>query len=164
MTEASAGPLDGIDQAILDHVRDVHTRIDPPPADLDERVRFAIAVTDVDAEVARLRAEVLIGSGARSTERTRAITFDSASLTIMVAVVERPGGLVRLDGWLAPEGRRRVELRTADIGREATRVATANEAGRFVFDGVAHGLAQLLVHLPTDGTAGTSVITPPLVL
>jgi hypothetical protein len=164
MTDASPAWLDEIDQAILDHVRDVHTRIDPPPAGLDERVQFAIALTDADAEVARLRDEVLIGSGARGTERTRSITFDSESLTIMVAVVERPGGLVRLDGWLAPEGRRRVELRTADTDPGVTRVVTANEAGRFVFDGVAHGLAQLLVHLPTDDGAGTSVITPPLVL
>ena len=42
--------LDDVDREILARI----ARDDPPPPDLDERVMFALALTDVDAEVARL--------------------------------------------------------------------------------------------------------------
>lgn len=168
MTDASEQWLDEIDRAILDQLAAAHGAVDPPPAELDERVRFAIALDNIDIEVARLQDEVLIGTGARASERTRTITFDSDSRTIMVSIVERPGGLVRLDGWIAPAGRMQIELRTAGSSApagEASQVVTADETGRFVFDGVAHGLAQLLVHPAVDtGQPGRTVVTPPLLL
>jgi hypothetical protein len=78
--------LDGLDADILARVARVHARLDPPPADLNERVRFAIALEDIDVEVSRLAAEELVGSGPRGVDRTRTVTFDSPSLTIMVSV------------------------------------------------------------------------------
>ena len=160
MTDAADQPLDEIDGAILDALAEVQTLVDPPPADLDERVRFAIALQHVDVEVARLREEVLVGSGARSAEQSRTITFDSENLTIMVTVVIRPDGRRRLDGWLAPAGPLRVDLRTMR-GRRRTRSVTADEGGRFVLDGIAPGLAQLLVH---GVRPGVTVVTPSMVL
>ena len=40
---------------------------------------------------------------------------------------------------------------------------TADAAGRFAFDGVPHGIAQLLVHPPEGGTA-PRVVTPAFTL
>lgn len=161
MTDPADLPLDPEDQPILDRLARISALLDPAPADLNERVRFALAIEDVDAEVARLATETLVGSGARSAERTRTITFEASSRTVMITVVDRPDGLVRLDGWLAPAAPLRVELRLSDPA--PSRTADADESGRFAFDGVPRGLAQLLIHPATgDGSAG--VVTPSLTL
>jgi hypothetical protein len=157
------GALDDLDADILGRVARLHARLDPPPADLDERVRFAIALEHIDVEVSRLAAEELVGSGARGVDRTRTVTFDSASLTIMVSVADAGTRGVRLDGWLAPAAPLRVELR---IHGGSSRSVLADDVGRFVFDGVAHGLAQLLVH-PVPGCGvdlAAIVVTPSLTL
>jgi hypothetical protein len=164
MTHAADQPLDEIDEAILDELAIIDTLVDPPPADLDERVRFAIALRDVDIEVARLSDDRLISSGARDTERSRTITFDSENLTVMVTVVTRPDGRRRLDGWLAPAGPLQVELRTAGgqaAGQQRLHVVTADDTGRFVLDDVEPGLTQLVVY-PTG--PGLTVVTPSVVL
>jgi hypothetical protein len=161
MTGLADLPLDDDDRTVLDRVAKIHGLLDPPPADLDDRVRFAIALDDVDVEVARLSAERLVGSGARGSERTRTITFDADSRTVMITIADRPDGQVRLDGWLAPAAALRVELRFPEP--TPARVVTTDDSGRFVFDGVPHGLAQVLVH-PPAGTAAPSVVTPSLAL
>lgn len=160
MTDPADLPLDDDDQAILDRLAAVHALLDPPPADLDERVTFAITLDDLDAEVARLSEQQTVGSGARG-DRTHTITFDADSRAVMVTIVARPDGLVRIDGWLAPAAAMRVELRLP--GPPRSRVVTADAAGRFVFDGVPHGIAQLLVRPPAaDSSPG--VITPAFTL
>jgi len=113
--------------------------------------------------------DVLVGSGARGTERTRTITFDSTNLTIMVSIVEMTDDQVRLDGWLAPARQLRVELRVAGSSAgvaDVSHFVITDETGRFVFPGVSHGLAQLLVHPPADGTADglKTIVTPSLML
>ena len=148
------------DDRILSRLRSIYETIDPPPPDLDERVLFAIALDEVDVEVTRLLQEPLSAVGARGTEHSRTVTFDSTSLTIMISIVDRADGLVRVDGWLAPPGPPlRIELR---LHAGAATFVAADDAGRFVFDGVAHGLAQLIVH-PVDG-GGRTVVTPALTL
>jgi hypothetical protein len=159
MTDTDDGPIDEVDMEVLDRVARVHALLDPPPADLDERVRFAIALDSLDIEVARLSEERLVGSGARGSDRTRTITFDCESRTVMVTVVDRADGLVRIDGWLAPPAVLRLELRSG----AGSRTATSDDTGRFVFDGIAHGLAQLIVHPPDPG-GGNKVVTPALLL
>jgi hypothetical protein len=167
MTDPVDAWLDDTDQAILEWLAALANRLDPPPADLDERTRFVIALDVVDIEVAQLSEDLLVGSGARATERTRTITFDADSRTIMVTVVDRPDGRLRLDGWLAPPAALPVELRLSappDLEPESgahTHAVTSDGSGRFVFDGVPRGLAQLLVGSPG---AGTRVVTPALVL
>jgi hypothetical protein len=166
MTDPASEPLDSTDQAILDQVRTLHSFLDPPPADLNERVQFAIALENIDVEVARLVEDVLVGSGARGGERTRTITFDGDSRSIIVTMADTPDGNVRLDGWLAPAARLRVELRLAGATPDApatSEIVVSDDSGRFVFDGVAHGLAMLLVH-PIDDSDGTRLVTPSLVL
>ena len=164
---------DEVDEAILDQLHAVHMRLDPPPADLDDRVRFAIALDTLDAEVARLQDDLMVGSGARrldgtdGAERARTLTFDADSRTIMVTVVDLPDGRVRLDGWLAPPGPLRVELRLG--GAKPAHTTTADEAGRFVFDRVRRGLAQLRVRAEASGRSAVGetirdVVTPAFTL
>jgi hypothetical protein len=159
---------DDVDRAILGQLRDTYVLADPPPTELDERVRFAIALENIDVEVARLQEDLLIGSGARGEDRTRTITFDCDSLTIMITIVGVGDDRVRLDGWLAPAARRRVELRVADhsVDGGSSRVVTTEDTGRFVFDDVAHGLVQLLVRPveQTDDEPVPTVVTPSLLL
>ena len=161
MTDPADLPLDDDDQAILDRLAAVHTLLDPLPADLDERVSFAIALDSVDAEVARLSEQLTVGSGARSSERTHTITFDADSRTVMITIAGRPDSLVRIDGWLAPAAALRVELRLPEPA--PSRIVTADAAGRFAFDGVPHGIAQLLVQ-PPEGDASPRVVTPAFTL
>jgi hypothetical protein len=161
MTEPEDLPLDEVDLLILDRVAVVHALVDPPPADLDDRVRFALDLADLDVEVARLAEDELAGAGARASERTRTITFDADSRTVMITIVERDDRLVRIDGWLAPAAALLVELRVPEPDR--SRVVTADDTGRFVFDEVPHGLAQLLVH-PAGDAPGPRVVTPSLLL
>jgi hypothetical protein len=161
MTDFADLPLDDEDQAVLDRLAAVHALIDPPPADLDERVLFAIALDGLDAEVARLGEQLAVGSGARGSERTRTITFDADSRTVMITIADRPDGLVRIDGWLAPAAALRVELRVPEPA--PARIVTADAAGRFAFDGVSPGIAQLLVH-PPEGDPSPRVVTPAITL
>ncbi len=167
MTDSADLPLDDADQAILDRLAAVHALLDPPPADLDERVSFAIALDGLDAEVARLGEQLAVGSGARGSERAggseraRTITFDADSRAVMITIADRPDGLVRIDGWLAPAATLRVELRVPEPS--PPRIVTADATGRFAFDGVPHGIAQLLVQ-PPDGGGAPRVVTPAFAL
>lgn len=166
MTEPGGAWPDDTDEAILRQVRDVHALLDPPPADLDDQVLFAIAAAGLGAEIARVQDEVLVGSGPRGTERTRTISFDADSLTIMVTVADVPGGRFRIDGWLAPAGRWRVELRLrgehAGAAESSTSV-TADDTGRFVFPALRHGLVQFVVHRRTGSANPESVVVTPSV-
>ena len=167
MTDPAGARLDDTDQEILDRLAVVAGRLDPQPADLDERIRFALALDELDVEVARLADDLLLGSGARAAERTRTITFEAASLSVMITLVGRSGGRMRLDGWLAPPAAVPVELRlrSASDARARTeirtRATTADESGRFVFDEVPQGLAQLRVRSPGPGAG---IVTPSLLL
>jgi hypothetical protein len=161
MTDPADLPLDDVDHAILDRLAAIHTLLDPPPGDLDERVSFAIALEGLDAEVARLSEQQPVGSGARGTERTRTITFDADSRAMMITVSDHQDGTVRIDGWLAPSAPLRVELRLPEPA--PLRAVTADAAGRFAFEGVPHGIAQLLVQPPEDG-ALPRVVTPAFAL
>lgn len=149
----AAQRLDELDLAILDQVRAVQQALDPPPEDLDTRARFAVRLAGLDIEIARLFEDVVAGAGARSAEPVRTVTFEAASMTIMVTVTAREGGS-RVEGWLAPPGPHRVELRTADPGD--ARHVVADEHGRFVFEDVARGLTQVAVLR----ASGTTVVTP----
>ena len=150
--------LDEMDLAILAEVGDMYGTADPPPPDLDTWVLFALALTDVEDEVARLREETLTGSGPRGALRTRTLAFEATDLEIMIAVTEVSGGRARVDGWLVPPGAARVELRLAGgqpgAAATVTRTARADASGRFVIDGVRHAVAQLRVLPAAPGASG----------
>jgi hypothetical protein len=155
-------PLDDVDFGLLDDIRELFQAADPMPADLPERIRFRLALRDLEVEVARLAAEEQLAVAARGTEQSRTITFDSESLTIMIRIDTNTDGTARVDGWLAPPQRREIEMKSA-----ADPLTTASdEQGRFAFARVPRGAAQLIVKPAGTGpgAAGRSVVTPALVL
>jgi hypothetical protein len=159
------------DEGLLDSIRETFEAADPMPLDLPERIRFALALCELEAEVARATAS---GEGstlaARGAEESWTVTFDSESLTIMIRVDANPDGTARVDGWLAPPQPHRVEMRRTDSSVSVT----ADQLGRFVFHNVSRGMARLIIHPPEPaGTnaghngsfgGGKPVITPALTL
>ncbi|WP_425445729.1 carboxypeptidase regulatory-like domain-containing protein [Umezawaea tangerina] len=133
--------------------------LDPPPADLVERIQFAIALEDLDVEVARWeRAGSLAGvrGGQPGT-----ITFTVDNLTLMVNFTST-GARHRIDGWLVPAGEHTVEVRVAE--HEST-TTTADDGGRFVLPDVPTGTTQIVVHLVNArGERGRTVVTPTIML
>lgn len=150
------------DYAVLDLIKDAFGAADPMPTNLPERVKFALALRDLEVEMARLSAEdsqpVLAVRGA---EQSRTVTFDSDSLTIMIRIDSNQDGTARVDGWLAPAQRRTIELKTS----ADTLTATADDGGRFAFAQVPRGHAQFLVRAePGPAGTGQPVVTPALIL
>jgi hypothetical protein len=163
MTHSDAGgrssaeeSLDETDFRLLDEIREMFQAADPMPADLPERIRFSLALRDLDVEVARLVDQEAVA--ARGAEQSRTITFDSDSLTIMIRIDANRDGTARVDGWLAPPQRRELEMKTT---ADPLSVAS-DDQGRFVFPSVPRGTAQLVVR-PAE-QEGRSVVTPALIL
>jgi hypothetical protein len=162
--DAPGQQLDDLDLEILDGIRALFERVDPMPADLPERVRLALALRGLETEVARLAVEEdsrLVG--ARGAERSRTVTFDSASLSIIVRIEENNNGSVRIDGWLAPPQPREIEMQTSG---ETLNVSSDGQ-GRFAFAEVPPGSARLVVLAAAagdQGDGGPAVVTPALVL
>jgi hypothetical protein len=150
------------DLALLDGLRELFQAGDPMPAGLPERIRFWLALRDLEVEVARLCAEEGQPVPAtRGAEQSRTITFDSDSLTIMIRVEANLDGTVRVDGWLAPPQSRTIELRTM----AETLIADADDGGRFAFRRVPRGTAQLVARAGQDPEgSGPAVVAPALVL
>jgi hypothetical protein len=140
--------LTGGDAELLDRLQAMWETNDPMPAGLIERVTFAIGLDDLDVEMMRLTEEVLVPAGARGAEHVRTITFGGDSITVMVTVSQERPDAFRLDGWLAPAAALSIELRRT----EASVSASSDEDGRFVFENVPPGLAQLVLH-PTPNSA-----------
>lgn len=135
-------------------------RYDPPPADLVDRVQFALELENLDVEVARwerVQADAL--TGVRSSVDQGTITFTVSDLTVMINLT-RVGRAHRIDGWLVPAGEHGVEVRVAGHDSSST---VADEGGRFVLDGVPRGTTQIVVSV--GGAAGRrTVVTPAVVL
>lgn len=159
---SAGGPLDDVDLGLLDAIRDLFQATDPMPPDLPERIRFSLALRDLEVEVARLAEEERLAAGARGTEQSRTITFDSESLTIMIRVDANQDGTVRVDGWLAPPQHREIEMKTT----AGSLAMASDEQGRFAFARVPRGTAQLIARPAEAGPdhAGRSVVTPALIL
>lgn len=134
-------------------------KVDPMPADLVERVQFAIALEDLDVEVARWeRAEELAGVRGAGPNT---VTFTVEDLTIMVTFAPAGAGY-RFDGWLVPGGPHTVEVR---VSGHASTTTSADDGGRFAVEQVPKGTTQLVIHLAAaKGTPSRTVVTPTLVL
>ena len=159
--DPDAGPMDRADLRILSDLLAIYDTVDPMPEMLPDLVIFGLDTQSLDAEFARLVESELSVSGAsgtRSVEHARRVTFASDSLTVMVVVNPQRDGSVRLDGWAAPGGRLHAELRVGDH----TLTAECDESGRFVFDAVPAGPAQLVLHptLDSDPSLTLPVVTP----
>ena len=154
---APGGTASPDDEILLADIGRFLDELDPPPDDLVQRVQFALALENLDVEVARWeRLDTL--AGVRGTG-TGTITFTVSDLTVMINLT-KIGKLHRIDGWLVPAGQYGVEVRVAEHGTTST---TADEGGRFVLDNVPCGTTQILVHLG-DVTCRRTVVTPTVVL
>jgi hypothetical protein len=140
--------MTGSDAALLDRLQTMWEDSDPVPPTLVERVTFAIGLDNLEFEVMRITEEILVPAGARGAEHVRTITFGGESITVMVTVSQEGHDTFRLDGWLAPAAALSVELRRS----EASVTTASDESGRFVFEDVRPGLAQLVLH-PTPNSA-----------
>jgi hypothetical protein len=161
----AGGALDGADMTLLGEIRQLAEADDPVPEGLVARIRFAAElVCGFDEEVARLAEVVRMPAEMRADESdSRTITFDGDALSIMISISPAQSAHgVQIDGWLAPPGEHRVEVRTEG----GTLTGFSDAQGRFSFDDVPHGLAQLVVHpaRPAGGKPSRSVATPSIVL
>ncbi|HZN73321.1 MAG TPA: hypothetical protein VFC00_16760 [Micromonosporaceae bacterium] len=138
------GQLDD-EGAVLDLLRDMYAMADPAP-DMAPRVLFALDLDRIDVELAAVSEEFAGSLGARGTEGTRTITFDSSSLRVIILVPGNDNSF--LDGWIEPAASLRIVLVTPDA-RLQTR---SDEGGRFAFEAVLAGQIHLEIH-PTPGSA-----------
>jgi hypothetical protein len=153
------GTASADDEILLADIGRFLDELDPPPHDLVQRVQFALALEDLDVEVARWeRLDTLAGVRGSGTG-TGTITFTVSDLTVMINLT-KTGKQHRIDGWLVPAGQYGVEVRVAEYGTTST---TADEGGRFVLDNVPRGTTQILVHLG-DATCRRTIVTPTVVL
>ena len=158
----AAMPIDDADGHVLGVLRGIYEAGDPVPPSLLDRVKFAITLDDLEAEVARLQREAVPQIAARSEDLLKAqtVTFTSEALSTMVTITPLSVGRVRLDGWASPGGGLDVELRVGDTVHHTV----ADEDGRFVFEDVTRGLAQFVLRPRADGEAENRVITPAIEL
>lgn len=132
---------DALDQQILAGLRDGFDASDPPPPFLDDLVVLALGAAHLDAEVARLVDDASVAPGTRATARVRTLRFEGGGATVLLSITEDPSGTRRVDGWLLPAHAATVSLhRTDDV-----LTVQADDAGRFVLDGLSEGAAQLVV-------------------
>lgn len=168
-------PMDRTDLRLLGELVALYDVADPMPPLLPDLVLFGLdgvgalerpgaaagPIGGLDLEFARMVTSELATagpSGTRAVEHARRVTFASESLTIMLVMHPLRDGSVRLDGWAAPGGGLRAELRSGD----AVLSTDCDDAGRFVFEAVPGGPAQLVLH-PTsvsDPVVSLSVVTP----
>ncbi|MEO7132179.1 MAG: hypothetical protein ABIZ07_12470 [Dermatophilaceae bacterium] len=154
--------IDAIDEANLAAIRDLFARTDPVPAQLTERLKFAITVHALHAEIAELTDSALLVTrgGAPDVDSlaptpTESVTFTAASVSLMVTISASDGVQVRIDGWVTSPGAR-IDVVTA----EGTTVVDADADGRFVLDHVPHGPVHYVIRTDEDDTENRPVITP----
>ncbi|MEU6645151.1 carboxypeptidase regulatory-like domain-containing protein [Saccharomonospora sp. NPDC046836] len=145
------------DEALLSELDRLVNELDPPPEGLVERAQFALALQDLDVEVARWERTDALAGVRGSAQGT--ITFTVSDLTVMINLT-KIGKRYRIDGWLVPGAQYGVEVRVA--GHESVSTV-ADDGGRFVLHDVPHGTTQIVVHIEADLWRRT-VVTPAVVL
>ena len=151
----AAAPMDEEDEALLRGLDTLLRNVDPMPDDLVDRVRFALALDEVHAEVAEMSRmsfdalAVRADPGVEAT--TTSLTFEAGSFTAMVTVTRTGEDERRLDGWVTPPTAVRVVARM----QEGVMEAESDDSGRFVLDGLPAGFAQLVLR-----HEGGAVVTP----
>lgn len=149
-------PMDATDGRALALIRTHLELVDPVPGDLAERVKFAMTVASLEAEVAHLMSGGAMAGSVRTTDYDRAttVTFESDALSIMVTLEESGPGATTVRGWVTSPGAE-VELRE----RARTTTTTADDDGRFVFEGVERGTVHIVIR-QQDEPGTRPVITP----
>lgn len=152
--------IDGRDLRNLGQVRGLFAHADPMPHDLTERIKFALTVHALHAEVAELMDSALLatraGEVAVEPAPIESVTFRAAGVSLMVTANESDlEGRVRLDGWLTVPGAQ-VEVVTAD----GSRTVKSDANGRFVLDDLSHGPVHFVIVIDPKDERSRPVITP----
>ncbi|HSF99323.1 MAG TPA: carboxypeptidase regulatory-like domain-containing protein [Ornithinibacter sp.] len=153
------GTLDDVDTHLLDQLRHLHEVLDPPPADLVDRIKFAMSVAALEAEVAEIVSSATLET-VRGTEYDRAdtVTFASDGLSVMVSIEHGLTTRVDIVGWVTET---EVEVELRERGR--TRTTEVDADGRFTFAGVERGLVNFVVRRRSN-PAAPPIITPAIEL
>jgi len=154
--------IDARDVANLGHVRDLFGHADPVPSDLAERIKFAITVHALHAEVAELMDSTLLTTRGAEVKveptPTDSVTFTAASVSLMVSSgpsdSDDTDDRVRVDGWVTTGG---AQIEAVTTEGSATAISDAN--GRFVLDDLPHGPVHFVVTDPGNHDV-RPVITP----
>lgn len=132
----SDAPMDATDARILGQLATLYTALDPVPADLMERIDFALAVAELEADIAELTKGEL--AGVRGDE-TDSVTFTSGSLSLMITTV-LSAHRARIDGWVTSPG-----AAVDAVAEGLTRTSVADATGRFSLDEVPRGRIHFVV-------------------
>jgi hypothetical protein len=168
MTEplSEPGGLDAHDVQILAEMRDVYRRLDPVPATLLDRVKYAMTVRLLEAEVAELTRMPAAAVRSESSDRFDSISFTGSRLSLMVSIAPQQPGLagerddaaVRIDCWVSVGGAV-VEIRSAGGTAEQGLSQVCDEHGRCVFEHVPSGPAHFIVWSSAEKDS-TPTMTP----
>lgn len=131
--------LDEKDLATLGAIRALYDATDPPPTGLAGRVKFAMTVAALEAEVAEIISATPALARSSEYEVASSMSFSGEDLSAMVTV-EHLGRRRLVAGWVTAPGAR-VELRAGST----TFHATADTEGRFTIEGLVPGLVLLVV-------------------
>lgn len=142
------------DLALLDELRTLWTHLDPPPADLAERMITAVLgadAVDLDFELLGLIAHETQLAGTRSgaaaaRDTTSKLEFHGDATELVLLIGPERGGRRRIDGWVLPLADLIIRLEVDDRPAEEVRCVD----GRFTFGPLAPGLAKLVV-TPAEG-------------
>lgn len=151
-------PLDAVDDRILDRVALLYSAVDPVPADLVDRLQFAITLNALEVEIAQLQEipdEALAARGSDQVSAVKTLTFSSDSVTTMITISADGPDRLRIDGWAAPGAQATVELHQGSHRRSVQ----ADSDGRFVFAEVEHGLTRFVIRAG-EASAHPPVATP----
>lgn len=152
--------IDGRDLRNLNQLRGLFAHADPVPHDLTERIKFALTVHALHAEVAELMDSALLatrgGEVAVESAPIESVTFRAAAVSLMITANESDlEGRVRLDGWVTVPGAQ-VEVVTAD----GSTTINSDANGRFVLDDLSHGPVHFVIVIDPQDERSRPVITP----
>jgi hypothetical protein len=139
------------DETTLEELRTLFGRMDPVPERLQEAARAAFTWRTIDAELAELMADSAeLDAGApalRGAGGPRMLSFESPRVAIEAEVTPTGPRERRLVGQIIPPAAASIAVEQGEARHETT----ADELGRFSFDGLGAGPARLRAALPGGG-------------
>lgn len=153
--ELAGQPLDAADERILRSLGGIVAANDPVPAGLLERVKFALTVEALGAQVAELLEPTPVGVRA-SYEPITTVTFNGDEVTVLLTLDSERRPRRRITGWLST-----TEVTVQVHGPDGQVDANLDEDGRFEVDFSRAGLVHLVIQQTTEPRP-QPLITPPI--